>query len=221
MEITPVINCADFDCVKIRLRIAEEILCSDQLVSVGGWVHLDIADGSFTNGYSTWRNSSDLKKIRLSERIRLGVHIMSSEPEFLVREWLEAGADRIIIHIEPSVAVDAVVNMCEAHNAECWLAVTPDTPAEKLFPYLELVKGCQVLAVHPGLPRQQLEPGTIEKIQAIRAAFPNLPIEVDGGVTLETAPKLSAAGATQLAAGSIIFEADNPVSIYHQLREVV
>lgn len=220
MEIIPVINCTDLDAVKIKIARLKEVMAK-----LGGdesyWIHVDVADGSFTNGYQTWRHAADLKELSLDSRMKIEVHIMSTEAEFLVREWLEAGAKRVIIHLEPAVSVDGVAQLCEENGAEFWLATTPDTPADKLFPYVGLIKGCQVLAVRPGLPAQKLDPGTYDKIAAIRHAYEHLPIEVDGGVDETTAPLLAKAGATQLAAGTALFESKDPAAAYCTLKGVV
>ena len=224
MKVIPVINCTDFDCVKARIGIAQEFLCDhgSEARSVADscdqcWVHIDIADGGFTSGYATWRNSEDLKSFRRDRHLKIEAHLMLTEPELALESWLDAGVNRIIVHLETVEAIDTVVNICESHAVEVWLAITPQTPAEKAFPYLGIVKGCQVLAVSPGLPGQAMEPGTLEKIRAIRTAFPELPIEVDGGVTVATITQYEAAGATQVVAGSAIFTADDPAAAYRAL----
>lgn len=223
MKIIPVINCPDFDCVKSRIEIAESFLCDHGSESRVGntdencWIHIDIADGGFTNGYTTWRNPEDLPSLQKDSHLKIEVHLMLTEPELALESWLNAGVSRIIVHIETVTAIDTVAAICEGRGVEVWLALSPETPAEKVFPYLPLVKGCQVLAVHPGLAGQTTEPNTYEKIRAIRREFPLIPIEVDGGVTPETVPLYREAGATQVVAGSVIFGADDSVAMYRKL----
>lgn len=223
MKIIPAINCPDFDCVKSRVEIAESFLCDHGSESRAGntdedcWIHIDIADGGFTHGYATWRNPEELPSLKKDSHMRIEVHLMLTEPELALESWLAAGASRIIVHIETATAIDTIASIGEGRGVEIWLALAPETPAEKAFPYLPLVKGCQVLAVHPGLAGQATEPNTYEKIRAIRRAFPLIPIEVDGGVTPETVSLYREAGATQVVAGSVIFGAEDSVAMYRKL----
>ena len=224
MKIIPVINCQDFDCVKARIELAQEFLCDhgseNRTVSSGGercWMHLDVADGGFTNGYTTWRNPAELKSWRGDSHLAFEVHLMLTEPELSIESWLDAGVSRIIVHLETATSIDTIAAMCAGRGVELWLAIAPQTPAEKAFPYLPVVQGCQVLAVEPGKAGQAMLPGSIEKIAAIRAAFPNIPIEVDGGITPATVPACKAAGATQAVAGSAIFNATDPTAAYRDL----
>lgn len=214
MNIIPVINCTEFDCVRSRIGATQEFLSGEH------WVHIDVADGGFTKGYATWRNPADLRQIKRSPDLKIEVHIMLSEPELALESWLAAGVQRIIVHLETATSIDTIVNICAEKNVEVWLAVTPQTPVEQMFPYVALVKGCQILAVNPGLPGQKMEPGTLEKIKTLRTAFPLIPIEIDGGVNAETIPQYKEAGATQVVAGSAIFNSDNPAATYHALCEL-
>ncbi len=221
MQVIPVINCPDFDTVKARIEIAQEFLCDhgseNRTAAPEGWVHIDVADGGFTAGYATWRNPADLKSFKRDQHLKIEAHLMLTEPELALEEWLDAGVNRVIVHLETVTAIDTVVNICESHNVEVWLAIAPQTPAEKAFPYLSIVKGCQVLAVQPGLPGQTMAAGSLEKIRAIREAFPQLPIEADGGVTAETIGQYKSAGATQVVAGSAIFNAEDSAAAYRTL----
>jgi ribulose-phosphate 3-epimerase len=224
MKIIPVINCQDFECVQSRIEIMQGFACdhgsSARTTVCDCWVHIDVADGGFTDGYTTWRNPEDLKRLRRDPHLKIEVHLMLNEPELALESWLGAGIHRIIVHLETVEAFDTVANICAQRGVETWLAIGPQTAAEKAFPYLGLAAGCQVLAVHPGLPGQEMEPATIEKVVKIRAAFSKLPIEVDGGVNLETVKSLAAAGVSQAVAGSVIFNAPEPAVMYQQLLSV-
>lgn len=225
MQVIPVINCQDFDCVKVRVGQAQEFACDhgssgrSSSASPDCWIHLDVADGGFTSGYSTWRNASDLKNLKRDRHVKFEAHLMVSEPEFILTEWLDAGVNRIIVHLETVQAIDTLVNLCQERGVEVWLAIGPATMAEHAFPYLALVAGCQVLAVEPGRAGQSLQPSALTKVQEIRKAFPKLPIEVDGGITLETAKQCAAAGATQVVAGTAIFTSSDPAAAYQELRQ--
>ena len=222
MIIIPVINCADFDGVRTRLALAQEFLCDhgseEHQVSCGEcWVHIDVADGGFTADYTTWRNPDELRALRRDEHLKIEIHLMVREPELVLDQWLGSGINRLIVHLETVVALDTIISRCADRGVECFVALAPETSVEKLVPYAGLIAGCQVLAVTPGPAGQAAGPGILEKIRSIRGAYPSLPIEVDGGVTVATAPEFLAAGATQLAAGTAIFKSEDPGAAYRAL----
>ncbi len=225
MNILPVINCPDFDCVKARVQLAQGFLCDhgseSRTISTGTdqcWVHLDVADGGFTNGYTTWRNPAELKAWRGDSHLSFEVHLMLTEPELAIESWIDAGVRRIIVHLEAVTSLDTVATICAGRGVELWLALSPQTPAEKAFPYLGVVQGCQVLAVEPGKAGQPMLAGTLEKVAVIRAAFPSMPIEVDGGITKETVSLCKTSGATQVVAGSALFNSSDPAAAFRELR---
>ena len=215
MRIIPVINCQDFDCVKTRARIAAEALFP-LVAGTERWLHIDIADGGFTNGYSTWRHPADVAALRLTPDIKIELHLMVNEPETVMEHWLAAGISRLIFHLETTSALEIIASSCRNRGVEPMLALAPQTEISHAYSYLTGFTSCQLLAVPPGLPSQPLHEGTVEKVKAIRARFPDILIEVDGGVTLEIAPRLKAAGANQIVAGSSIFNSSDPVSVFGQ-----
>ncbi len=220
--IIPAINCSTFDEVKERFHVAQELLFgasseSHQTGEREGWIHIDIADGGFTAGYSTWRNAQEFKTLKRHPSLKVEVHIMVSEPEEMISEWLAAGANRIIFHIESSANIEAVATMCKESGVEPMLALRPETSVSHAKAYLPFVSGCQVLAVIPGRASQAMVSGMLEKIKVLREQFPDMPIEVDGGITPETAPECRAAGANQLVSGSYIFSDENPAAAFARL----
>ncbi len=219
MNIIPVINCQDFETVKARVQIARESLFP-MIRPEERWLHIDIADGGFTNGYSTWRNPGDLAELKLTSDIKIELHLMMNEPEQAMDPWLAAGISRLIFHLEATASLEVVVACCRDRGVEPMLALAPETPVNHALTYLAGLPACQILAVHPGLAGQSMEPGTLEKIASIHARFPNMVIEVDGGVTPETAAQMKAAGATQVVAGSSIFGAENPGAIFKKYLEL-
>ncbi len=226
MTIIPTINCQEFDEVKERFHIAQEILfgagseAREVSEQEDGWIHIDIADGGFTNGYSTWRNVQEFAELKRHPKLKIEVHIMMNEPEAVIREWLSLGVQRVIFHLEAAANVEAIAQMCEEFGAQAMLALNPETPINHAVPYMQMVGGCQILAVTPGLGNQEMLPHMIEKIVALRKQYPALLIEVDGGITPETARRCLAAGADQLVSGSYIFSDENPAAAYERLRTI-
>src|SRR6056297_2904899 len=143
MEIIPTINCKDFNCLKRRLDISKEF--------GAGWVQIDISDGEFA-GYETWNEPERfLEEIDLSNlNYYIEVHLMVVDVEKYLENWLEAGVNRVIIHIESKFDLEEVLGLCQKYGAELMLSVTPETDIEDLFEYLDKVKAVQILGVNPG-----------------------------------------------------------------------
>jgi len=222
MRIIPAINCQEFDEVKERFHVAQEILFgvgseSHEIGEHEEWIHVDIADGGFTKGYSTWRNAQEFASLKRHPNLKIEVHIMVTEPEAVIAGWLALGVHRIIFHLEATDNVEAIADMCKESGVETMLALSPETPVSHAHAYLNLVDGCQILAVTPGLGNQAMLPGMIEKVVALRKQGSALLIEVDGGITPDTARQCQEAGADQLISGSYIFKDGNPAAAYARL----
>ncbi len=222
MSIIPAINCQTFEQVQERLHLAQEILLSDYQKKGGEprWVHIDIADGSFTAGYQTWRTAQQLTELVRHSNVRIEVHLMVTRPQEVIAQWLAVGIQRVIVHADMPLNFRAFIDECHAHTAEIFLAIKPETSVDVLTPFLPLIDGCQLLAVEPGLSGQRFDIGTPDKIVALRQVAPKLLIEVDGGITPETAQLCAFAGASQLVSSSYIFESKKPLEAYQQLATI-
>lgn len=210
MEIIPVINCADFECVRDRAEKAE---------TFSEWVHLDIADGKFSSNIS-WNDPQKWNQV--GSKLMLEVHLMVMEPRQTAEAWLDVGARRVVLHLE-TITMGSFARISESarsHAAELMLAVASETPVENLQPYFPLVSKFQVLAVPTGPAGSVMLPGTIEKIKFLRRQMPDATIEVDGGIIPETARIVKDAGANLLAAGSYLFKSENPKAQYEELRAI-
>lgn len=222
MEVIPVINCPDVECIEKKVRVAE---------GFSEWAHLDVADARFTFGKSGgapegWR--------ALNARVKLEVHLMVEEPEKAVPLWLAAGARRVVIHIEaiinpmhrrgkpgdPALLIREMQSQCASHGATLMLAISPETPMEKVKPFLKSFSEFQILAVHAGPPGQAFLPLSLEKIKFLRREAPHARIEVDGGINLATAAQVKDAGATVVVAGTYIFSSPEPIMGYRKLRNI-
>jgi len=210
MQVIPVINCSDFECVKKRFSEIKFIGSS--------WAHIDIADGKFAP-VKTWNEPE-----KLNSEINLEVHLMVQEPLEHIENWFKAGTKRIIVHFEAICESDktfeALLDKCSAYDAELMLALNPETVVEDLSPYLDSLLFVQILAVKPGFAGQEFQEEILEKIQFIRERSPDITIEVDGGINLETARLVKAAGADIVAAASYIFNNPNPRRAYEELLRV-
>ncbi len=201
MEIIPALNCTDRACVDARL--------SAFLMLHAPWLHVDVSDGIFTP-FATLDDPSIITSLGANAEIHLMVH----NPEEAALPWLDAGARRIIVHVESlgedrDAAIGRMTGMCAVRGAEFMLAEKPETPVEELFPYCDVVSSFQLLAVSPGPSGQQFDRSVLQKAKALRARVPGARIEADGGVTLAVAKELKAAGVTAVAVASGIFGAND------------
>ncbi|MBR0446677.1 MAG: ribulose-phosphate 3-epimerase [Oscillospiraceae bacterium] len=175
------------------------------------WVHVDVMDGHFVPNISI--GVPVVKALRQCCDGFLDVHLMISQPEKYIDAFIKAGADLVNIHVEAEGDMAEMLQKIRAAGKMSALTIKPGTPAEEVFPYLELCDMILVMSVEPGFGGQKFMPGCFPKIRAIKAELEarglQCEIEVDGGVNLENAPELIQAGATVLVAGSSVYGAEN------------
>ncbi len=215
MEVIPVINChdKDFECVLAKVAIVEKFL------KKGDWLHLDVSDGRFTFNRS-WRNPTQWANLRSG--FNLEAHLMVEEPERYIEDWIAAGAKRLIMHAE-TISEQSAKHMAQRakhRGVEAMLSSAPHTTFSELWPFLKLFGEFQVLAVDPGPSGQKFLPVVLEKIRFLRNFAPSAKIEVDGGMTPETARDVRAAGADIVASATYIFGSKDPKRAYKELRKV-
>lgn len=212
MQIIPAVNCheKDFDCVKQKVHAAE---------TFAEWIHLDVADGIYTYNKTF---GDPLKWEELKTKLNLEVHLMVERPEMVAEDWFKAGAKRVIVHAETlrDLSAKQIGETAKKYGAEAMLTTNPETPRTAMAPYEGYFSGFQVLAVHPGLPGQRFLPTMLEKVKSLRNTYPTALIEVDGGITEETAVLAKKAGANALVAASFIYNHDNPAKGYKKLVAV-
>jgi ribulose-phosphate 3-epimerase len=150
----------------------------------------------------------------------LDVHLIVDNPLRYVEPLKSAGANQVSFHIEDASDVPAMIASLRAAGIRVSIAVRPDTAADAVFPYLDDIDMVTVMTARPGFTGQAFLPENIEKVRAIRARKPDLDIQVDGGVNLETVGKAAEAGANIIAAGAI-FRTQDPAGMIAQMREIL
>jgi ribulose-phosphate 3-epimerase len=196
-------------------RIAEELKALEQAGTLA--VHLDVMDGHFVPNLSygapviaDWRPCTDLP---------FDAHLMMSEPARYLDDFIKAGCDEILVHIE--VLPDPVPVLRRIRDAGCHagLVLNPPTPVESVLPFLSEVDKILVMSVMPGFGGQAFEPSVLDKVRRLRKERPEMPIVIDGGIKAHNAAEVVEAGVTQLVVGSAIFRPDGNYA--EALTEVV
>jgi len=224
MEVIPVINCADAECVRQKIEAAKTFLPE------GNFLHLDVTDGVFAT-HETWNDPAGW--IGMAPPFGLEVHLMVGHPEKYAESWLGAGAKRLIVHVETlgdfavgpkdegnESILKELLQKCAAHGADLMLALRPETPVEAFEPFLGAGNSFafQVLAVHPGPAAQEFLPEALKKTKAVRSLVgANAIIEVDGGMNTLTARLVKDAGASAIVSASYIFNSADPNRAYQEL----
>lgn len=215
MYIFPAINATSFEEAKELIEKAKTFIPEK------GWVHIDVADGKFTQN-ELWGSPEELLRMKDTlKNIGVEVHLMVADPESAVELWAATGlVHRIVVHIEAVINAAAILETCQRYGVEAVLAITPPSKAERLAPFFNQFKHFQVLAVTPGLAGQRFNPEVINKIRFLRAQAPNATIEVDGGINPETGRQCKEAGADIMVSASYIFESPDAIDAYERLAKL-
>lgn len=173
-------------------------------------VHVDVMDAHFVPNLTL--GPFIVEAMRRSTRLPLDVHLMMSDPLRYAQDFRDAGADAITVHVEavgPRGMREAIARL-RATGAKVGLAFNPDTDPELWMPHFAAVDLVMFMTVYPGFGGQAFIQATRRFIRAVRAAFPTLPIQVDGGINRQTVPLVVADGADRLVCGNAFFKDADP-----------
>jgi ribulose-phosphate 3-epimerase len=146
---------------------------------------------------------------------------MINNPDKYIADFAKAGAHIITIHAEASKNLKKDIELIQSFNCLAGVSINPKTPVKKIENVLPLVDIVLIMSVEPGFGGQKFMSEVLPKIQEIREKYPNLDIEVDGGIDNKTAPLAKAVGANVFVAGSYILKADNPKEAADKLRQSI
>jgi len=200
------------------LKLEEE--CKMVNSSEAEWFHLDVMDGVFVPNISY--GLPVIEHIRTATSKICDVHLMIVEPGKYAADFKKAGADVLSVHIEACPNLHRNIQQIKELGMKAGVAVNPHTPVSLLCDILHEVDVVNLMSVNPGFGGQKFIPYTLNKIyelkQMITTRGLNVLIEIDGGVTLENAASIVAAGADVLVAGSSVFKAKDPIAAIRLLK---
>jgi ribulose-phosphate 3-epimerase len=214
VKLAPSLLNADFSDLREAVSVIE---------GVADVVHLDVMDGNFVPNITF--GPLVVKAIRSVTSLPLDVHLMIAHPAEYVEDFVKAGADWISFHAEVTRHPGEILGAIRSHDKRAGVVINPQTPAERLFEYLDLVDFILVMTVIPGFGGQQIIPEALEKVGALKAEAArqglNLEVEVDGGVKTENLDIVLAAGTDIVVVGSSIYAAPDPRQAAMEIRAIL
>jgi ribulose-phosphate 3-epimerase len=202
------------------LKLGEDCKMLDG--SDADWFHLDVMDGRFVPNISF--GPMIIEHVRKTTRKVCDVHLMIVEPEKYAEDFKKAGADILTVHIEACHHLHRNIQQIKSLGMKAGVALNPHTSVNSIVDVLQDIDLVCMMSVNPGFGGQKFIHHTLSKIRELRKLIDNwnLPvmIEVDGGVTLENAKDIMAAGAHVLVAGNTVFKSQDPVATIKELKAI-
>lgn len=209
IKISPSMLSADFANLEKDLKRCEE--------AGSDLIHLDVMDGHFVPNITI--GAPVIKAMKKVSNVPFDVHLMISKPLKYIEDFADAGADIITFHVESDSDVNETIDKIIECGCKPSLSVKPNTPIDAVYPYVDKLAMVLVMTVEPGFGGQSFMADMMPKIEKLRADYPNLDIQVDGGVNTETVKTCAKAGANIFVAGSAVFKSDDMAKTISELKE--
>ncbi|MDE7201901.1 MAG: ribulose-phosphate 3-epimerase [Lachnospiraceae bacterium] len=186
------------------------------------YLHIDIMDGMYVPSISF--GMPILRCVRKRSKLFMDVHMMVAQPERYIEELIQLGADGITIHVEACDCIPETLAKIREFGVKTGIAINPETPVSAVFSYMAMVDMVLVMTVRPGFGGQDYIIDCIDKIKEVRRiinqSYPDVKLEIDGGVTLGNLEMNLAAGANVIVTGSAIFKGDIEANVREFLKRM-
>lgn len=200
-EVIPAVIAKDFKELKKKIR---------QVELYTRWIQLDIMDGKFVPNL-TWQNSEDLKSIKTT--LKIEAHLMINSPQRVMKKWLNT-VQRVIVHWESRGKEKF------KFTKQMGIALNPGTPWQEIEKFIPQVDLILLMTVNPGFGGQKFLKEVLPKIKSLRKKYPQVKIEVDGGINPKTGKECVKAGADVLVSGTYIFKSKNTKEAIEKLKSI-
>ena len=214
MIISPSVLSCDFGNIESETKMLES--------SSSDWIHIDVMDGNFVPNISF--GFPVLKAIKKHSNKVLDVHLMISNPDVYIDDFVSSGADILTVHYEACPHLHRTIQLIKSKGIKAGIALNPHTPVNVLDEIITDVDLVLIMSVNPGFGGQKFIESSVQKVSQLRKLIDarnlDVIIEIDGGVNMETGKKLAEAGASALVAGSFVFNSDSPTQTIERLKQL-